>query len=57
MEPRWEAVLASFLNGFGWIFGSKLGGKMEPRSIQEGIGKGMEKWKTPRWPQGANMTF
>ena len=48
MESRWEGILASIFNGFWWIFGSKLGGKMEPRSIQEGIEKAMEKWIASR---------
>ena len=39
MELRWVGILASIFNGFRWIVGSKLGGKMEPRSIQEGIAK------------------
>ena len=43
MELRWEGILGSIFNGFWWIFGSKLGGKMEPRSIQKGIEKTMEK--------------
>ena len=42
MESRWEGILASIFNGFWLIFGSKLGGKMEPRSIQEGIEKRKE---------------
>ena len=57
MESRWEGILASIFDGFWWIFGGKLGGKMEPRSIQEGIKKAMEKWKAPRWPEDANKTF
>ena len=54
MESRWEDILGSIFSGFWWIFGGKLGGKMEPRSIQEGIEKAMEKWKAPRWPQDAD---
>ena len=57
MELRWEGILGSIFNGFWWIFGGKLGGKMEPRSIQEGIEKAMEKWKAPRSPQDADKTF
>ena len=39
---------------FWWIWsiwGGKLGGKMEPKSILKGIEKTMEKWKPPRWPR------
>ena len=57
MESRWEGILASIFNGFWWIFGSKLGGKMEPKSIQEGIEKTMGKWKAPRSPQDADKRF
>ena len=57
MESRWEDILGSIFSGFWWIFGGKLGGKMEPRSTQEGIEKAMEKWKALRWPQDANRTF
>ena len=56
MESRWEGILASIFNGFWWIFGSKLGRKMEPRSIQEGIEKGKEKWIASRWPKSRNKT-
>ena len=54
MESRWEGILASIFNGFWWIFGGKLGRKMEPRSIQEGIEKAMEKWIASRWPKSRN---
>ena len=57
MESRWEGILASIFNGFWWIFGGKVGRKMEPKSIQEGIEKAMEKWKAPRSPQDANRSF
>ena len=56
MESRWEGILGSIFNGFWWIFGGKLGRKMEPRSTQEGIEKTMEKWIAPRWPQNRNKT-
>ena len=55
MESRWEDILASIFNGFWLIFGRKLGRKMEPRSIQEGTEKAMEKWKAPRWPGDPNF--
>ena len=29
---------------------------MEPRSIQEGIEKAMEKWIASRWPKSRNKT-
>ena len=48
MESRWEDILGSIFSGFWWIFGGKLGGKMEPRSFQEGIEKAMEKWIASR---------
>ena len=51
LKPKMDCLLASIFNGFWWIFGGMLGGKMEPRSIQEGIEKAMEKWKAPRWPE------
>ena len=54
MESRWEGILASIFCGFWWIFGGKLGRKMEPRSIQEGIEKAMEKWIASRWPKSRN---
>ena len=37
MKSRWEGILASIFIRFWWIFGGKLGRKMEPRSIQKGI--------------------
>ena len=36
MESRWECILASIFNGFWWIFGGKLGGKIEPRQDKTG---------------------
>ena len=54
MKSGWEGILASIFDEFWWIFGSKLGGKMEPRSIQEGIEKAMEKWIASRWPKSRN---
>ena len=51
-KSKMECLLASIFNGLWWILGSKLGGKMEPRSIQKGIEKTMKKWKAPRWPKG-----
>ena len=36
MKSRWEGILASIFNGFWWIFGSKLGRKIEPRQDKTG---------------------
>ena len=36
MESRWEGILASIFNGFWWIFGGKLEGKIEPRQDKTG---------------------
>ena len=35
MESRWEDILGSIFNGFWWIFGGKLGRKIEPRSMKK----------------------
>ena len=43
MRSRWEGLLASIFNGFWWILGGKLGGKIEPRGIKNGIEKTMKK--------------
>ena len=42
-------ILASIFDGFWWIWGSKLAGKIEPRGIKNGIEKTMKKWRTARW--------
>ena len=39
MMSTWEGILAPIFLGFWWVWGAKLGGKMEPRSIQNGIEK------------------
>ena len=36
MSSRWEGIVASNFNGFWWIFGWKLGRKMEPKPNQKG---------------------
>ena len=36
MESRWEDILGSVFNGFWWILGAKLGGKIEPRRAKTG---------------------
>ena len=39
MKSTWEGILASIFDRCWWIFGAKLGGKIEPRSMQKGIEK------------------
>ena len=39
MKSTWEGILASIFHRFWWILGAKLGGKIEPRSIKNGIEK------------------
>ena len=39
MEPKMEYILASIFDAFEWILGAKLGGKMDQKSIQIGVGK------------------
>ena len=43
MKSTWEGILASIFDRFWWILGAKLGGKIEPRSMQKGIEKTIEK--------------
>ena len=43
MKSTWEGILASIFHRFWWILGAKLGGKIEPRSIKNGIEKKMKK--------------
>ena len=43
MKSTWEGILASIFNGFSWILGGKLGRKIEPRGIKNGIEKTMKK--------------
>ena len=42
-RSTWEGILASFFDRFWWILGSKLGSKIDQKSIQEGIEKTMRK--------------
>ena len=42
MKSTWEGILASIFDGFWWIWGSKLGVKLEPRGIKNGIEKTMK---------------
>ena len=39
MEPKMEYILASIFDAFELILRAKLGGKMDLKSIQKGIGK------------------
>ena len=36
LRSRWEGLLASIFNGFGWILGAKLGPSWEGKSSQDG---------------------
>ena len=54
MKPTWEGILASIFNGFWLILGGKLGGKIEPRSLQNGIEKTMKKRRATRWQKSRN---
>ena len=54
MKSTWEGILASIFNGFWWILGGKLGGKIEPRGIKNGIEKTMKKRRATRWPKSRN---
>ena len=56
MRSTWEGILASIFDGFWWILGGKLGGKIEPRGIKNGIEKTMKKWRATRWPKSRNKT-
>ena len=42
MKSTWEGILASIFVGVWWILGGKLGGKIEPRGIKNGIEKTMK---------------
>ena len=44
-RPTWEGILASIFDRFWWIWGGKLGEKIEPTSIKKGIEKVMKKKK------------
>ena len=43
LRSTWEGILASIFHRFWWILGGKLGGKIEPRGIKNGIEKTMKK--------------
>ena len=51
MKSTWEGILASIFHRFWWILGAKLGGKIEPKSIKNGIEKTMKKRRAARWPK------
>ena len=34
LKPKMDRLLASIFNGFWWVLGAKLGGKIEPRAIK-----------------------
>ena len=53
MKSTWEGILASIFDGFWWVWGGKLGGKIEPRWIKSGIEKTTPKKSRPRWPKKA----
>ena len=55
MKSTWEGILASIFNGLWWTLGSKLGGKIEPRGIKNGIEKTMKKRRATRWPKSRNQ--
>ena len=54
MRSTCEGILASIFDRFWWILGAKLGGKIEPRSIKNGIEKTMKKRRATRWPKSRN---
>ena len=54
MKSTWEGILASIFDRFWWILGAKLGGKIEPRSIKNGIEKTMKKRRASRWQKSRN---
>ena len=53
-ESKMDGILASIFLGFWSIFGSKLGGKMEPRSTQKGIEKRCKKQQKPDCQKSRN---
>ena len=57
MESRWEGILASIFNGFWWIFGGKLGGKIEPRQDKTGLDRaGQDKTRQDKTWTGKDKT-
>ena len=51
MKSTWDGISASIFHRFWWIFGAKLGGKNEPKSINNGIEKTSKKRRLPKWPK------
>ena len=51
MESKMECILASISNRFWLIFGTKMGWKIDKKSIKNGIQKTIEKRTTARWPR------
>ena len=54
IESNMEGILASIFHRFWWILGAKLGGKIKPKSIKNGIEKTMKKRRLPKWPERRN---
>ena len=49
-EPKMGCILASVFDRFLLIWGAMLGGKIEQKSIKNGIEKTIEKRRAARWP-------
>ena len=43
MESKMECLLASIFDRFWWIFGAKLGRKIDQKSMQKGMAHGSSK--------------
>ena len=54
LKSKLECLLASIFHRFWWVLGGKLGRKIEPRSIKNGIEKTMKKRRAPRWQISRN---
>ena len=50
-------ILASMFKRFWWIFGDRLGGKIDKKSIHKGIEKTMQKRRATRWPKSRYKTL
>ena len=51
IESKMECISASIFDGFWWLFGAKLGWKIKPKWIKNGIVKTMQRRKAARWPK------
>ena len=51
MKSTWDGISASIFHRCWLIFGAKLGGKNEQKSINNGIEKTMKKRRLPKWPK------